>query len=145
MRLTPPPRPADDAQPIGWVGGLAIWGEVRSAWAHGQTLAGFVTPAERAAVWATGVANWDGHKWDVPFVADVPFNWREIAAEYAAKQAAEEAAWQAGAAAREAAEAERKARAVEAAAAKRRPEATEHNKWGNWDRGESGRWDRYED
>ena len=55
MRLTPPPRPADDAQPIGWVGGLAVWGEVNADWAHGQTRTGFVTPAERAAVWATGM------------------------------------------------------------------------------------------
>ncbi len=145
IRVTPPPRPADDAQPIGWVGAFAVWGEVSAAWAHGQTLAGFVTPAERAAVWVTGMQNWDGHTWDVPIVADVPLNWREIAAEQAAKEAAEQAAWQAGAAARDAADAERKARAA-AEAAKSRPEApAPHTKWGNWDRGESGRWDRYED
>lgn len=147
LRPAPPPRPADNAHPIGWVGGLAVWGEVRSAWAHGETSSGFVTPAERAAVWATGMENWDGHTWDVPFVADVPLNWREIAAEYAARKAAEEAAWQAGAEARAAADADRKAReAAELAAVRAAPAApAPHTKWGNFDRGESGRWDRYED
>jgi hypothetical protein len=146
MRLAPPPRPADDAQPIGWVDGLAVWGVVSALWAHGETLSGFVTPADRAAVWATGMENWDGHTWDVPHVADVPLNWREIAAEYAAKQAAENAAWQAGEAARAAADADRKARAAAEAAAKAPSRAPEyHGKWGDFSRGESGRWDRHED
>lgn len=147
IRAISPPRPADDAQPIGWVNGLAIWGEVSAEWAHGQTLAGFVTPAERAAVWATGMENWDGHTWDVPHVADVPLNWREIAAEYAAKQAAENAAWQAGQSARDAEDKARKEReAAELAAVRAAPAApAPHTKWGNFDRGESGRWDRYED
>jgi hypothetical protein len=145
IRLTPPPRPADDAQPIGWVGGLAVWGEVNADWAHGQTRTGFVTPAERAAVWATGMENWDGHVWDIPDVKDVPLNWREIAAEDAAKKAAEQAAWEAGQSARDAEALARKAaEAAEAAKAPARA-AEYHGKWGNFDRGESGRWDRYED
>lgn len=148
ITLAPPPRPADDAQPIGWVDGLAVWGEVSSAWAHGETLAGWVTPAERAACWVTGMENWDGPVWDVPFVAGIPLNWREIAAEYAARKAAEEAAWQAGAAARDAEDKARKERreAAELAAAEAAPAApAPHTKWGNFDRGESGQWDRYED
>ena len=144
MRLTPPPRPADDAEPIGWVGALAVFGEVHAEWAHGQTLTGFVTPAERAAVWVSG-KNWDGPVWDVPCVADVPLNWRQIAAEYAAKEAAEQAAWEAEAPAREAARAAREAAEAEAAAKAPARAPEYHGKWGNFDRGESGRWDRYED
>jgi hypothetical protein len=138
IRLTPPPRPADDAEPIGWVGHLAVFGEVNADWAHGETLTGFVTPAERAAVWASS-QNWDGPVWDVPCVVDVPLNWRQISAERAAKEAAEQAAWDAGEPARKAAEAE--------AAANPQPTPTPeyHSKWGNFDRGESGRWDRHED
>lgn len=146
MRLTPPPRPADDAQPIGWVGGLAVWGEVNADWAHGQTRTGFVTPAERAAVWATGMENWDGHVWDIPDVRDVPLNWRDIAAEHAAREAAEQAAWEAGEPAREAARVAREKAVAEAAANPPPAPAPEyHAKCGNFDRGESGRWDRYED
>ena len=147
MRLTPPPRPADDAQPIGWVGAFAVFGEVRADWAHGQTLTGFVTPSERAAVWASS-QNWDGPVWDIPCVVDVPLNWREIAAEDAAKKAAEQAAWEAGQSARDAeAMARKAAEAAEAEAAAKAPAraAEYHGKWGNFDRGESGRWDRYED
>ena len=143
LRLTPPPRPADDAQPIGWVGAFAVFGEVRADWAHGQTLTGFVTPSERAAVWACG-KNWDGPVWGIPCVVDVPLDWRQIAAAHAAKEAAEQAAWDAGEPTREAARAAREAAAAEAAA--NPPPAPEyHGKWGNWDRGESGRFDRHED
>ena len=148
MRLTPPPRPADDAQPIGWVGAFAVWGVIDAPWAHGETLTGFVTPAERAAVWATGMENWDGPVWDVPCVVDVPLDWRQIASEDAAKKAAEQAAWAAGQSARDAEALARKAaEAAEAAEAAKAPAraAEYHGKWGNFDRGESGRWDRYED
>ena len=146
IRMTPPPRPADGAQPIGWVGPFAVFGEVCVEWAHGQTLTGFVTPSERAAVWATS-ANWDGPVWGIPCVVDVPLDWRRIAAEHAAKEVPEQAAWEAGEPAREAARAAREAaQAAEAEAAAKAParDAEYHGKWGNFDRGESGRWDRYE-
>ncbi len=144
IRLTPPPRPADDAEPIGWVGHLAVFGEVNADWAYGHTLKGIVTPVERAAVWASS-QNWDGPVWDIPCVVDVPLDWRNIAAEHAAREAAKQAAWEAGEPAREAARAAREAARAEAAANPQpAPAAEYHGKWGDFDRGESGRWDRYE-